>query len=230
MKNRRFLVVISLLCMGMLAGFAGWELLAQEGGSNRSSAAESALRVLASKGDESATRAFLGGLKGSSGGETGRARGSLSLFIPDPVQLHQYGGKDGVVGFLGNLPRGGARIQILVRTMSDLDTVGDEENVLSFLAAVGKRGGTVDLLIADLAGLARYGRKTSILAFVRALPAGSRVSIYTSPRAVSRFGSDPDVLGFLKALSAPFEILLDSPAYDVLVKRWVAFNAGAGGR
>ncbi|MHC5037168.1 MAG: hypothetical protein ACYTHM_07630 [Planctomycetota bacterium] len=218
MKNRQILGAFSLLCLGILAGFAGWELLAQEG-PNRLPATESALRVLASTGDQPATRSFLDGLKGSSGGERDQARGSISMFIPDPLQLHQFGGKDGVVSFIENLPRGGAKIQILVRDMSDLDAVGDKEHVLSFLAAVGKRGGTVDLLIADLAGLARYGKKTSILAFVLALPAGSRVSIYTSPRAVSQFGSDPEVLGFLKALSAPFEILLDSPDYDVLIKR-----------
>ncbi|MHC4777827.1 MAG: hypothetical protein ACYTFG_04530 [Planctomycetota bacterium] len=229
MKKRLILALFSLLCLGTLAGFAGWELLAQEGPS-RLPVAESALGVLASTGNQPATRSFLDGVKGSSRGELGQARGSISMFIPDPVQLNQFGEKVGVVSFIQNLPRGGARIQILVRSMSDLDAVGDKEHVLSFLAAVGKQGGTVDLLLADLAGLARYGKNTSILAFVRALPAGSRVSIYTSPRAVAQFGADPEVLGFLEALPAPFEILLDSPYYDVLIKRWEAFSAAAGGR
>jgi hypothetical protein len=229
MKNRRILMVFSLLCLAILAGFVGWELLAQEG-PNLLPEPEAALGVLASTGNRPATRSFLDGLKGFARGERGQARGSIRMFIPDPVQLHQYGEKAGVVSFIENLPRGGAKIQILVRDVSNLDAVGDKEHVLSFLAAVGKRGGTVDLLLADLAGLARYGKKTSILAFVRALPAGSRVSIYTSPRAVSQFGSDPEVLGFLKALPAPFEILLDSPYYDVLIKRWEAFSATAGGK
>lgn len=182
---------------------------------------EPALGVLASTGHRTPAVTFLEHLGRSNPSEKAGGNG-LSLFVPGPEQLLQYGDKHGVITFLNTMPKGAGVVQILVRDTGRLERVADKSQTAEFLKAVANRGGAVELFLVDLPGLARHGSRDSLIGFARRLPAGSLVHLYATPRQLSFHGDDADVLAFLDALRAPVEFHLDDPFLPALLQAWVA--------
>lgn len=153
-------------------------------------------------------------------------RGRISLFVPAPDQLAQYGDKAGVATFFAQLPRDGAHVSLLVRSVDDLVRHGDRTPTLAFLKLLAEVGASFEVMIVDAPGLAREGRKASLLAFARALPPRTVLHLYATPLEVARAGADAGLIGFLDAVPCVVEVHLDDPMLPALLRQWAGGPRG----
>ncbi|GEM_PF-4241898 len=212
------IALIASVVAAVCTAAACFTLQAQEGAP---AVGEPALGVLSSAGHKTGAVTFLEHLQKVRGpGE--HPGGALSLYIPDPEQLYHYGDKKGVVTFLSHLPSGGGYVRLLVRDVERLERIAHKSQVLGFLDALSRRNAAMELLILDFRGLALAGRRAPLLGFLKKLPRYSSVHLYASPRDLTRYGDDADLLGFLDASPVPVEIHLDDPFLPAMLQAWVA--------
>jgi len=221
MKTRAILLGCATVLLVAGSLWTGLRLEAQDP-EEAPSSPEPALGILAASGHRTPAVAFLKALSQPLPGNRKRPKGAVSIFLPGPEQLSQYGNKAGLVTFLSNLPGGAANVQILVRDLARWEAVADDASALHFLRTLSRAGGAVDLLVTDVAGLPRFGARRSIHSFLKNLPAGSVIHLYTTPSEVVKLGSDAHLLSFIGVAPCAVEVHLDDPFTPVYLRAWEA--------